>query len=132
MQYACSDTPGQTAFARDATLADGDDVGDMPGRVPRRVEHAYCMAAEGEGISLAHLFVDAGDFRRFVAWTDDGAAGLGFEGGIAAGMVAVMMGGEDVRELPALQFQRGPRTALASGASIEAVRLAPGSWISTP
>jgi len=81
------------------------------------------MAAEGEGISLAHLFVDAGDFRRFVAWTDDGAAGLGFEGGIAAGMVAVMMGGEDVRELPALQFSTRPRPLWRP-----ARRLRPSGW----
>ena len=93
---------GEQRVADEGHAGRGDPVGDVAGGVAGRVEHAHLVRAELERVALAHLRVDAGDLGRLAARADDGALGLGLERQVAVGVVAVVVGGQDVREPPAL------------------------------
>ena len=58
-------------------------------------------------VALADLLVDAGHLGRLAARPDDRALGLGLERQVAVGVVGVVVGGQNMRERPALVLQRG-------------------------
>jgi len=113
-----------------ATPADGTQICDMAGGMAGRVEHVHLMLAEAEGVALPDLGVDARDLGGLRARPDDGAAGRRLDFQVAAGVIMMVMRGQDMRELPALGLQ-GRCDGLASGTSMAAVA-PPESWISTP
>jgi hypothetical protein len=67
-----------------------------------RIQHAHLEGAELERVAFADLLVDAGHLGGLATRADDRALGVGLEGQVAGGVVAVVMGGEDMREPPAL------------------------------
>jgi hypothetical protein len=88
----------------------------------RRLDHADRPVAEGEFVAVADRAVDAGDRCRLVARADDLAAVFFLERQIGLDMVAVVMGREDMRDLPAallsrlddrIEFRRVDRRRLA-------------------
>ena len=98
---------GKQRVADEGHVGRGDPIADVAGGVAGRVQHPHLVRAELEGVALAYLRVDAGDPGRLGARADDGALGLGLERQVAVGVVAVVVGGEDVREPPALLGERG-------------------------
>jgi len=93
---------GKQRVADESDLGLGNEIRDVPKRVAGRLDHAHLEIGEAELVALADLAIDAGDFCGFATRTDDLAACLGLERGIALRMVLVVMGCEDVCELPAL------------------------------
>ena len=66
------------------------------------LENPRSLIAEGEGLVLADLDVDAGNSRRVASGADDGAAGGPLDLEIAADVVHVVMGAEDMGQAPSL------------------------------
>ena len=79
----------------------------MAERVAGGVDDAHLDAAEHDRVAAADAFVDAGDALGLRRRAGDGAAELGLEAGIALDVVAVVVGGEDAVEPPALLGQPG-------------------------
>ncbi len=83
----------------------------MAARVAGNIENLRDLAAEGIGLAFAQRHVDAGNALAIGLGADDGGAGRLLEGEIAAGVIVVVMGVEDMRERPAqrieLRFDRG-------------------------
>ena len=78
----------------------------MAARVAGHVEDARDLAAQRVAVALAHRHVDAGNAVAVGARADDGAAGRRLQLVIAAGVVVVVVGVEDMGEAPALLGQR--------------------------
>ena len=72
----------------------------------RHVEHVGRGGAKAIAIAVADREVDAGNAFPVGGRPDDGAAMGRLEAEIGARMVAVMMGVEDVRQVPAMLAQR--------------------------
>ena len=73
----------------------------MAARVARHVEDLGPGVAEIVAVAVADLDIDAGDAVAVRARPDDGAAGLSLDLPVAPGVVAVMMGVEDMGDCPA-------------------------------
>jgi hypothetical protein len=78
----------------------------MARRVSRRVEDLHWVISKGERIPVAVLDIDTRYAAGIRAWTDDLAAGLGFEFRVAARMVSVVVRIKNVCETPALLGER--------------------------
>ena len=65
------------------------------------------VAAETETIAALHGLVEPRNGPGVVGGSDNSRAGALLDLGVAAGVVAVMMGGEDVAELPAALLEGG-------------------------
>ena len=79
------------------------------------VDDAHLDIAEGERVAALHLCVDAGDLVGLGGRAGDGAAEFGLQAGIALDVVAVVVGGEDAVEPPALFLQFGANRRLLGG-----------------
>ena len=75
--------------------------GDVAAGVAGHVEDAGDLGAERVLVAVAHLDVDAGNARAIGARPHDRAFPLGLEREIAAGVIGVVMGVEDMRQAPA-------------------------------
>jgi len=75
--------------------------------VARCFEDVDFDIAKPECVAVTDLPVEGRDLRCVSARTNDFAAGLGFKGGIALGVVMVVMRGEYVGEPPALFDKSG-------------------------
>ena len=84
-----------TATKGEKSIADKGDtflfeiIGNVPECVTRYSNDLHFMGAEQKCIPVADFLFDAWNFVRFVARTDNGAAGLFLEFQIAASMVIV-------------------------------------------
>jgi hypothetical protein len=83
-----------------------EHVGDVVERVSGCLQHARCERAHLHGVALLHALVDVGDRLRLVVRRDDAAFILLLQLGDAANVVAVMVGHQDVGQLPAFLLQR--------------------------
>ena len=79
----------------------------MPGRVPRRLQHAPDQRADLHHVALAHRYVDLGNLLRFLARRDDAAEVFLLQLGDAAGMIGVVMRHQNIGEAPAFLGERG-------------------------
>jgi len=72
----------------------------MAAGVARCLENADFLRSEAIGVPFAHRLVEVGDAVAVGGRADDGAAELLLQLRIAADVVGVMMGVEDVRRTP--------------------------------
>ena len=79
----------------------------MAARVARHVEHLGLLLAEFEFVAFGERHVDAGDAGAVGQGPDDDGAVTRLQFEIAAGMVVVVMGVEDMGELQAEAVERG-------------------------
>jgi hypothetical protein len=70
------------------------------------VEEAHLLVAEAPGLLVAERHVHPGDALALGGGPDEGTSESGLELGVAADMVAVMMGVEHMGEAPAAAVQR--------------------------
>jgi len=112
--------------ADEGELVGFEPVGDVTGRVPRRLEHAPDQRADLHDVALAHRHVDMGNLLRFLARRDDAAEMFLLQLGNPAGMVAVMMRHQDVGEAPTFLGER--RIDRAGLGRIDCCRRA-GRWV---
>ncbi len=99
----------------------GEVVDDVAARVPRRVEDRRAMPAERHDVAVAHGYVDARNARRIGARADDRATRPPLELEVAAGVIGVVMGVEDVGQAPALRGELYRDLARHPGVSTAAV-----------
>ena len=78
-----------------------------PLRVAGHEEDLGLGLAEAVAVAVVDLDVDAGDAGAVAARADDGAAGRFLDLEVAADMVAVMVGVQDMGDLPAALFGLG-------------------------
>jgi hypothetical protein len=83
----------------------GEPVADVARSVARRFEHLGLRVAELKPVALGQAEIDARDARRVGLWPGDPTAGRLLQLEVAAGMVCVMVGGEDPIQPPALRAQ---------------------------
>ena len=79
----------------------------MAGGVAGRLEHMGLERSEPDLVVLAHRGIDQRDAAGLAVGRDDAAAMALLEFRDAAGVIGVVMGDEDVGELPAGRLQRG-------------------------
>jgi hypothetical protein len=73
----------------------------MRPRVAGGFDDAGTVFAQCEAVAFTHQYVDAGNPVGIGARADDAAAGAGLQREIAAGVIGVMVGVEDVVKFPA-------------------------------
>ena len=78
----------------------------MADGVPRDVEYECLLLSQRELLAVADENVDTGDAARVIAVADDSAAGGALQFEIAAGVVVMVMGVENVRQPPAETIER--------------------------
>ena len=83
-----------------------EHIGDVVERVAGRLQYAPEQAADLDDFGIGDAQVDVCDFGRLVMWRDDAAIVFLFEFGDPADMIAMMMGDQDIGELPALALER--------------------------
>ena len=106
-------------------LAEG--VGDVAAGVAGHEEDLGLGLAEAVAVAVVDLDVDARDARLVAPRADDGAAGGFLDLEVAADMVAMVVGVEDMRDLPAALAglgQDGPGHGRVDDADGAALRLA--------
>ncbi len=81
-------------------------IGDVATGMAGHVEDLGIEMTEATDITLTHLDVDAGDAARIGTRTDDGAAGFPLQLKVAADMIAMMVGVQDVGERPIFGIER--------------------------
>ena len=84
-----------------------EHIDNVAGGMARRVQHAAFERSDLDLAAFADGLVDIGDARGFVTRRDHPAFVLFLEFGNARGVIAMMMGDEDIRQLPAGRLQRG-------------------------
>ena len=72
----------------------------MTARVSGYLDNACPGVAQFDDVAVAHGAVDPGNEVPFASWTYDDTARRLFQGGVAAGMIEVMMRVEDMRQRP--------------------------------
>ena len=91
-----------------------EPIGDVAAGVAGDEEHLGLAPRRSVGVAVVDLDVDAGDAGRVVAGADDGAAGRRLDLEVSADVIAVMVGVEDVGDVPAAlpaSASTGPATA---------------------
>ena len=81
-------------------------VRDMPGRVSRHVPDLCLRIVEHERVAIGDLDIDHRNAIAVRLGADHGAAGLVLDFRHAADMVVVMMGGENMGQVPAEHVER--------------------------
>ena len=81
-----------------------EGIGDVAARVTRHEEDLGLGLAEPVAVAVVDLDVDAGDAGAILAQADDCAAGRLLDLQVAAHVIAVMVGVQDVGDLPAALF----------------------------
>jgi hypothetical protein len=74
-------------------------------RVPGGLDDLNLEAAELDRVAFRHFHVDAGNALGLALGADDGATCRFLELQVTAGVIAVMVGDQQVRQLPALRLQ---------------------------
>lgn len=77
----------------------------MADRMAGNGDHLGRRVAKHVGVTVVDPHIDAGNALGILGVADDGAAGSLLEREVAAHMVAVMMGVEDMSERPALGLE---------------------------
>ena len=73
----------------------------MAGCVAGHLKNFCACSAEFNHFSISNLNINAGNSVRVIRRTHDGAAPLRFERFVTPGMIKMMMGIENMRQLPA-------------------------------
>ena len=73
----------------------------MTGRVARRIEHFRFESAELVAVSVRDAHINARDFVTFGIRADNGAIEFGFQIQIPIGVIGMIMGGQNMGQLPA-------------------------------
>ena len=96
---------GKQRVADKGDVLVGEVIDDVAAGVAGGVVNEGLGVAEFQRFALADLEVDAGDAGGVGAGPDDDAAGAFLQPQVAAGVVGVVVGVEDVREAPALALE---------------------------
>jgi hypothetical protein len=83
------------------------EIVDLAEGVPRRLDHLRGKGADLDAVAFADLDIDGGNLGGFPARGDDAAMVALLECGDAAGVVAMMMGDENIGQRPAGGGERG-------------------------
>jgi hypothetical protein len=102
-ELAAADREQRVADKHDAAF--GKEITDMPARVTWRFDDECVRVADPDAIALAHLDVDGRNAARFHFRADDDTTGQRLQPLVAGGVVAVVMGDEDMGERPALLLE---------------------------
>lgn len=97
---------GEQRVADEGGAVGLEQVADMRPRMAGCFDDARRVFAECEAIAFPNHSVETGNPVGIGAGADDLAAGAGLEGEIAAGVIGVMVGVEDVVEYPAAFSER--------------------------
>ena len=95
---------GKHGVAAEQGIGIGEPIGDMPPRMAGHKEDLRVGFAQPVGVAVVNLDIDAGDARAVCLGSHDRAAGRCLDLHIAAGVIAMVMGVQDVGDRPALGF----------------------------
>jgi hypothetical protein len=88
-------------IAREDRLLRGQVEGDVALGMAGAAHYLNAASGPGKRIAARYRGVETGDTVSLFRWPDDGAAKFLLQGQISINMVGVVMGGENVGELPA-------------------------------
>src|ERR1700732_1346105 len=103
---AAADRKQRVAGKKDVFVL--EPISDVAGSVPRNLD-VFCFERAGyDPVTLAYREVEAADLGGLLGWADDARAGIFcLQSGDALNMIGMMMGYQNIGQLPFPRRERG-------------------------